>query len=65
MDRNKNEETSTVATEKIWFQHYPEGVPHEVNPEQYASLPAFFDECFARHASLPFSVCMEQWMGFG
>jgi len=54
-----------VATEKIWFQHYPQGVPYEVNPEQYASLPAFFDECFARHASLPFSVCMEQWMGFG
>ena len=53
-----------MADKKIWFQHYPPGVPHEVNPEQYPSLPAFFDECFARHARHPFSVCMEQWMSF-
>ena len=53
-----------MAEEKIWFKHYPKDVPHEVHPEQYSSLPAFFDECFARHAHQPFSVCMEQWMSF-
>jgi long-chain acyl-CoA synthetase len=31
-------------------QHnYPAGVPLEIHPEQYRSLPHMFDEAFARH----------------
>ena len=39
-------------------QNYPAGVPHEIHPEQYRSLPQMFDEAFARYADRPFSVCM-------
>jgi len=44
--------------------NYPAGVPHEIHPEQYRSLPHMFDEAFARHADKPFSVCMERWMSY-
>ncbi|WP_295987522.1 AMP-binding protein [uncultured Variovorax sp.] len=46
-------------------QNYPAGVPHEIDPEQYRSLPHMFDEAFARYADRPFSVCMERWMSYG
>ncbi|RSZ41336.1 MULTISPECIES: AMP-binding protein [unclassified Variovorax] len=46
-------------------QNYPAGVPHEINPEQYRSLPHMFDEAFGRYADRPFSVCMERWMSYG
>lgn len=44
--------------------HYPAGVPHEIHPEQYRSLPHMFEEAFARHGDQPFSVCMERWMSY-
>ena len=25
--------------DKIWLKNYPAGVPHEVHPEQYRSVP--------------------------
>ncbi|BEP37552.1 AMP-binding protein [Variovorax sp. V59] len=45
-------------------QNYPAGVPHEIDPGQYRSLPHMFDEAFARYADRPFSVCMERWMSY-
>lgn len=50
--------------EKIWLKSYPEGVAHEVNPEQYRSLTQLLEESFNKNASLPFSVCMERWMSY-
>ncbi|KQX88742.1 AMP-binding protein [Variovorax sp. Root473] len=46
-------------------QSYPAGVPHEIHPEQYRSLPHMFDEAFGRYKDRPFSVCMERWMSYG
>jgi acyl-CoA synthetase (AMP-forming)/AMP-acid ligase II len=51
--------------EKIWLKSYPEGVAHEVNPEQYRSLTQLLEESFKQNASRPFSVCMEHWMSYG
>jgi acyl-CoA synthetase (AMP-forming)/AMP-acid ligase II len=51
--------------EKIWLKSYPEGVAHEVNPEQYRSLTQLLEESFKQNASRPFSVCMERWMSYG
>lgn len=48
-----------------WLSHYPAGVPHEVEPEQYRSLAALLEEAFRKHAPHPVSVCMEQWMTYG
>jgi long-chain acyl-CoA synthetase len=50
--------------EKYWLKSYPEGVPHEVNPEQYRSLTQLLEESFRKNASRPFSVCMERWMTY-
>ncbi|MGJ7608188.1 AMP-binding protein [Variovorax sp. LT1R20] len=46
-------------------QNYPAGVPEEINPEQYRSLPHMFEEAFGRYKDRPFSVCMERWMNYG
>lgn len=39
--------------EKIWLKAYPAGVPSEINPDQYASLKAVFEESCTRYAALP------------
>ena len=51
--------------EKIWLKSYPPGVPHDVQPEQYRSVAHLLEESFRKHASSPFSVCMDQWMSYG
>ena len=50
--------------EHDWLKNYPEGVPHEIHPEQYRSLTHLLEESFRKHASNPFSVCMERWMSY-
>jgi acyl-CoA synthetase (AMP-forming)/AMP-acid ligase II len=47
-----------------WLGSYPAGVPHDVNPDQYASLTQLLEESFRRNASRPISVCMERWMTY-
>ena len=49
---------------KPWLGSYPEGVPHDVQPDQYASLTQLLEESFRKHAARPVSVCMEQWMTY-
>ncbi|HWU85154.1 MAG TPA: AMP-binding protein [Rhodocyclaceae bacterium] len=39
--------------DKIWLQHYPPGVPAEIDPDAYASLPALLDDIFERFADRP------------
>ncbi|MDE2024775.1 MAG: AMP-binding protein, partial [Gammaproteobacteria bacterium] len=39
--------------DKIWLKEYPKGVPAEINPDQYASLKAVFDESCRLYATLP------------
>ena len=48
-----------------WLAHYPPGVPHTVEPEQYRSLAAFLEASLKKHAAQPVSVCMERWMSYG
>jgi acyl-CoA synthetase (AMP-forming)/AMP-acid ligase II len=51
--------------EKIWLEHYPPGVPHEIHPEQYSSLTQLMEQSFKAHSQSPFSVCMDRWMSYG
>ncbi|MDB5941937.1 MAG: long-chain-fatty-acid--CoA ligase-like protein [Ramlibacter sp.] len=51
--------------ERHWLKNYPEGVPYEIQPEQYRSLTQLLEESFRKNASRPFSVCMERWMSYG
>ncbi|MCM2253197.1 MAG: AMP-binding protein, partial [Ramlibacter sp.] len=50
--------------EKYWLKSYPEGVPQEIDPEQYGSLTQLLEESFRKNAARPFSVCMERWMTY-
>ena len=38
--------------EKIWLKEYPKGVPAEINPNEYASLKAVFEDSCRRYSSL-------------
>lgn len=51
--------------DRIWLQQYPEGVPHDVDTSQYRSVAELLEDSFQRHASQPFSVCMDVWMSYG
>ncbi|OOG43862.1 AMP-binding protein [Polaromonas sp. A23] len=51
--------------DKFWLKSYPEGVPHDVHPEQFRSLNQLLEDSFKKNAAKPFSVCMERWMSYG
>ncbi|WKB51037.1 long-chain-fatty-acid--CoA ligase [Eleftheria terrae] len=34
---------------KVWLEHYPEGVPHEIDPDQYSSLVGLLEESFQKY----------------
>ncbi len=51
--------------DKPWLASYPDGVPHDVVPEQFHSLNQLLEDSFKKHAGRPFSVCMERWMRYG
>ena len=48
-----------------WHKSYPEGVAHEIVPEQFHSLNQFLEDSFKKNAARPFSVCMDRWMSYG
>ena len=50
--------------DKFWLKSYPEGVPHDVDVDQYRSLTQLLEESFKRNANNPFSVCMDRWMRY-
>ena len=43
-----------------WIAHYPEGVPAEINPDAFASIPALFDEVAKTHGGKTAFVCMDR-----
>jgi len=39
--------------QRVWLNHYPPGVPTDIDPDQYASLNAMFEEACAAYGNLP------------
>jgi long-chain acyl-CoA synthetase len=39
--------------EKIWYKSYDPGVPHTINPDQYASIPEMLEESFNKFKNNP------------
>jgi acyl-CoA synthetase (AMP-forming)/AMP-acid ligase II len=60
----RGKEQAMDTAHKPWLGSYPEGVPHDVRPEQFASLTALLEESFSKHAARPVSVCLEHWMTY-
>lgn len=50
---------------KPWLPAYPEGVPHEIHPEEFRSVAQLLEDSFKKNASAPFAVCMDRWMTYG
>ena len=46
--------------ERVWLKRYPEGVPAEINPDQYGSLVEMFEESVNQFADQPAFVNMGQ-----
>lgn len=39
--------------EKIWLNNYPEGIPHEINPDAYASIVDLFEQSVDKYRKKP------------
>lgn len=50
--------------EKPWLQHYPAGVPANIDPEQYPSVISMVEESFRKFADLPAFIFMGKTMTF-
>jgi long-chain acyl-CoA synthetase len=53
-----------TSLQRHWLKNYPEGVPHDIDPDQYRSVTQLLEESFRKNAARPFSVCMERWMSY-
>ncbi len=52
-------------TEKPWLQHYPKGVPANINDEIYPRLVDMLAACFEKYRELPAFICMGKTLTFG
>jgi long-chain acyl-CoA synthetase len=51
--------------DKIWLKSYPQGVPHEIDVNEYASVREVFEESCAKYASRPAYTCMGRTITYG
>lgn len=50
--------------ERIWLRHYAPGVPADIDPARYGSLPAMFEESFQAHRGKNAFICMGKTIGY-
>jgi long-chain acyl-CoA synthetase len=50
---------------RIWLQHYPAGVPAEINPSEFRSLLELINDGIARHRDQPCFTCMDRTLTYG
>ncbi len=50
--------------ERIWLKNYPPGVPAEIDPSHYASLPALFAESFQKYPNDVAFIGMDKGITF-
>lgn len=51
--------------DRLWLKEYPAGVPHNINPDEYASVVDLLEDSLQKYADQPMSVCMDVWMTYG
>jgi long-chain acyl-CoA synthetase len=51
--------------DKIWLKNYPEGVPAEIDVNEFASLHDFLEKSFSKYRSLPAFTNMGHSISFG
>ncbi|MCU0753957.1 MAG: long-chain-fatty-acid--CoA ligase [Xanthomonadales bacterium] len=50
--------------EKVWLQHYPPGVPADIDINAYQSLIQLFEDSFAKFADRTAFVCMDRKLSY-
>ena len=50
--------------DKIWLKQYPQGIPAEINPREYASLKEVFEKSCARFGDLPAFTNMDATLSY-
>jgi len=50
--------------EKIWLKSYPKGVPAEINPDAYRSIPELIDANVGKYRQRPAYICMGKTLTF-
>lgn len=50
--------------ERIWLKNYPKGIPHEINPNEYANLVTLIEISLQKYSSLPAFVCMDKTLTY-
>ena len=51
--------------DRIWIKHYPPGVPADIDPHQYASVVALFEESFDKYRNRNAYACMDKKLTYG
>lgn len=54
-----------MSNERPWLEHYPAGVPAEIDVDQYASVPAVLDEAFGRFSDRPAFSSFGRQLSYG
>ena len=50
--------------DKIWLESYPQGVPTEIDPDQYGSLVQLLEESFIKYADRNAFACMDKFITY-
>jgi hypothetical protein len=63
---SKSSVTAKAAlVNRFWLQHYPDGVPADVDVSQYSLLVELFEESFARFEDSKAAICMDKAITYG
>jgi long-chain acyl-CoA synthetase len=50
--------TNREATDRVWLEQYPPGVPAQIDPSRYASVTDLLEEAFSAHGARVAFSCM-------
>ena len=50
---------------RIWLEHYPPGVPAEINPAEHPSLLHLLEQSIERYRDRPCFTCMDRTLTYG
>jgi long-chain acyl-CoA synthetase len=53
-----------MSESRPWLANYPSGIPANINPDEYPTLIALFEETFKKYAKNPAFSCMGKSMSF-
>ena len=54
-----------MSNERPWLEHYPAGVPAEIDVNEYASVPAVLEEAFGRFSDRPAYASFGHELSYG